>query len=158
MTFSFQNLCWTKFFFFFFLSFRAVPGACGSSQASNSGFELELQLLAYAIATATATVTQDLSLVGHTAAHGNAGSVTRWARPGIKPMSSWILGGFVTAEPRWKLPNIFFAFFFCFLGLHPQHMEVPMLGVKYGLQLPAYATATATSDPSHIWNLHHSSW
>ena len=36
-------------------------------------------------------------------------------------------------------------------------MEVPRLGVKSELQLPAYATATATRDPSHICDLHHSS-
>ena len=33
------------------------------------------------------------------AAHGNAGSLTHRARPGIEPMSSWILVGFVTTEP-----------------------------------------------------------
>ena len=33
---------------------------------------------------------------------------------------------------------------FCFLGLHPQHMEDPRLGVKSRLQLPAYAIAIAT--------------
>ena len=31
---------------------------------------------------------------------------------------------------------------FVFLGLHPWHMEVPRLGVKSELQLPAYTTAT----------------
>ena len=43
-------------------------------------------------------------------------------------------------------------FFFFFLGLYPQHMEVTMLGVESQLQLPAYATAyaTATQDLSHI--------
>ena len=35
-------------------------------------------------------------------------------------------------------------------------MEVPTLGVESELQLPAYATATAIWDLSHIWNLHHS--
>ena len=45
-----------------------------------------------------------------------------------------------------------------FLGLHLQHVEVPRLGVQSELQLLAYATATATRDPSHICNLHHSSW
>lgn len=39
-------------------------------------------------------------------------------------------------------------FFFPFLGLHPQHMEVPTLGVKLELELPAFASATATWDPS----------
>ena len=36
-------------------------------------------------------------------------------------------------------------------------MEIPRLGVQPELQLPAYTTATATSDPSHICDLHHSS-
>ena len=35
-------------------------------------------------------------------------------------------------------------------------MEVPRLGVETELYLPAYTTATATPDPSHICNLHHS--
>ena len=49
-------------------------------------------------------------------------------------------------------------FFFFFLGLHPQRMEVPRLGVESELQLPAYTTGTETSDPSHICDLHHRSW
>ena len=52
------------------------------------------------------------------------------------------------------LENIFFGFFF-FLTLHVQHMEIFRLGVKS--ELPAYATATAMQDLSHICNLHHSS-
>ena len=36
-------------------------------------------------------------------------------------------------------------------------MEVPRLGVKLELQLLVCATATATQDPSHVCNLHHSS-
>ena len=36
-------------------------------------------------------------------------------------------------------------------------MEVPRLGVELELQLLAYATATATLDPSHVCDLHHSS-
>ena len=49
---------------------------------------------------------------------------------------------------------------FCFhsLGSHPQHMEVPKIGFESELQLPAYATAAATWDPSRVCNLHHSSW
>ena len=46
---------------------------------------------------------------------------------------------------------------FVFLGLHPWHMEVPRLGVKLELQLPTYATATATPDLSCVCTLHHSS-
>ena len=53
---------------------------------------------------------------------------------------------------------IFQSFFFCFLGPHSWHMEVPRLGVELELQLPGYATATETWDPSCICSLHHSSW
>ena len=52
----------------------------------------------------------------------------------------------------------FFFFFFLFLGPHPWHLEVPRLGVILELQLPAYTTATATRDLSHVCDLHHSSW
>ena len=42
-----------------------------------------------------------------------------------------------------------FFFFFCFiLGLPLWHMEVPRLGVKLEIKLPAYTTATATWHPS----------
>ena len=39
---------------------------------------------------------------------------------------------------------------FAFLRLHLQCMEVPRLRVETGLQLLAYATATALQNPSHI--------
>ena len=35
-------------------------------------------------------------------------------------------------------------------------MDVPRLGVESEPQLPAYTTATATQDPSHIYILHRS--
>ena len=43
--------------------------------------------------------------VTYTAAHGNTGSLSHWARPGIKPETSWFLVGFVnhcsmTVTPR----------------------------------------------------------
>ena len=47
---------------------------------------------------------------------------------------------------------------YIYLELHPQNMEVPRLGVESELQPPAYATATATLDPSCVCDLHHSSW
>ena len=37
-------------------------------------------------------------------------------------------------------------------------MEVPRLGVESELQLPGYTIATATRDPSCIFDLYHSSW
>ena len=64
------------------------------------GVKWELQPPAYA----TATALRDLSLVCDLhQAHGNAGSLTHWARPGIQPMSSWILVGFVSTAPRREL-------------------------------------------------------
>ena len=37
--------------------------------------------------------------------HSNTGSFTHWARPGIKPVSSWTLVRFIAAEPQWELPQ-----------------------------------------------------
>ena len=50
-----------------------------------------------------------------------------------------------------------FFFFFCFLGPHPQHMEVTRLGVESEMQLQACGTATTTQDLSLIFELYHSS-
>ena len=47
----------------------------------------------------------------------------------------------------------------CFLfRAEPASYEVPTLGVKSELQLPACTTATATQDTSRICDLHHDSW
>ena len=48
--------------------------------------------------------------------------------------------------------------FLSFLGPHLQHPEVPRLGVEWELHLPAYTTATAVQDLSHVCDLHRSSW
>ena len=46
----------------------------------------------------------------------------------------------------------------CFFGgPRPEHVEVPRVGVQLEPQLPAYTTATATQDPSHVFHLHRSS-
>ena len=39
----------------------------------------------------------------YTTAHGNARSLTHWARPGIEPTTSWFLVRFVSAASRWEL-------------------------------------------------------
>ena len=53
-------------------------------------------------------------------------------------------------------------FYFIFLGPHPQHMEVAKFGDRIKalklLQLLACTTATATRDPSCVYDLHHSLW
>ena len=55
---------------------------------------------------------------------------------------------------QFSIPNRILSIF---LGLHLWHMEVPRLGVQSELELLAYTTATATQDPSRVWDLHHSS-
>ena len=44
----------------------------------------------------------------------------------------------------------FVCFLLSFLGPHPQHMEVPRLGVESEPQLPAYTAATATESKPHV--------
>ena len=51
-----------------------------------------------------------------------------------------------------------FVLFFCFQGPHLLHMEIPRVEIKSELQLLAYTTAIAVWDPSHIFDLYHSSW
>ena len=53
-----------------------------------------------------------------------------------------------------------FLFFVCFvfLGPHSWHKEVPSLGIKLELWLPAYTIAIAMPDLSGVCDLHHSSW
>ena len=65
----------------------------------------------------------------------------------------------IKKKKKWSYCFLFVCFFssFCPLGLHPRHMEVPRLGACSKLQPPAYATATATQDLSHVCDLHHSS-
>ena len=58
----------------------------------------------------------------------------------------------------WMPTSFFGFFFFCLLGPHRGHVEVPRLGVELELPLPATATATAAWDLSHVWDVQHSSW
>ena len=44
----------------------------------------------------------------YTAGHGNAGSLTHWARPGIVPASSWMLVKFVNHWATTGTPPLYF--------------------------------------------------
>ena len=46
--------------------------------------------------------------VTYTTAHGNAGSLTHWIRPGMEPATSWFLVRSVFAAPQWELPMYYF--------------------------------------------------
>ena len=59
-------------------------------------------------------------------------------------------------SPRCQCFSFFLSFFFL-LGPHLWHIEGPRPGVQSELRLPAYTTATATPDPSRIFDLHHRS-
>ena len=48
-----------------------------------------------------------------------------------------------------------FVLFFVFVGMHLWHMEVPRLGVKLELQLPAYTTATQIQATSVTYTTAH---
>ena len=95
------------FFLSFFFFFRAAGTAYGSSQARD-------WLGATAAGLHHSNARSELRLAVYTTAHGNAGSLTHWVRPGIEPASSWILVRFVSTEPWWELPlPLFFMFQFC---------------------------------------------
>ena len=83
-------------FFFIILLFRATPAAHGGSQARGRIRATAASLhhshsQQHRIRAASAT---------HTTAHGNAGSLTHGARPGIEPTTSWVLVGRVSTAPR----------------------------------------------------------
>ena len=69
--------------------FRATPMAHGGSQARGQ---------IRAVAASLHHWVQALS-VTYITAHSNSGSLTHCARPGIKPVSSWILVRFLSTEP-----------------------------------------------------------
>ena len=55
--------------------------------------------------------------------------------------------------------QVFFVclFVFVFLGLHLWHMDIPWLGVRLELHLPAYTTTTPIPNLSWVCDLYHSS-
>ena len=78
----------SQVFFFSPLRFRATPEAYGRSRARDQPAP---QPQPHGVRAASAT---------HTTAHGNAGPLTHWVRPGIEFVSSCILVGFVSTKPR----------------------------------------------------------
>ena len=77
--------------------FRATPMAYGSSQGSNwncicpsTPYHSNTGSKSHLRPTPQLTATPD--------------SLTHWARPGVKPTSSWIPAGFVSAAPQQEFP------------------------------------------------------
>ena len=91
------------FFFFVFLSFCHFLGhSCGiwrlPGQGSNQSCSHRPmpELQQHRIWAVSAT---------YTTAHGNAGSLTHWARPGIKPATSWFLVRFINHQATMGTPD-----------------------------------------------------
>ena len=94
---------WFRFVVFVVCLFRGAPAAYRSSQARGR------------IGATSATYTK---------AQSNVGSLSHWARPGIEPMSSWILVEVVTTEPWQELQFSFvYSFFFRFFPRLLQDIE-----------------------------------
>ena len=120
------------------LLFRAACVAYGSSQGR---VELELQMPAYNTDTARQNPRHVCNL-----AHGNTGSLTHRARPGIEPVSSWILVRFVTTEPQWKL-------FFFFIFIFKNFFIFPLYSKGVRLSLHVYITITFSPHPLFCCNM-----
>ena len=85
---------------FYFWLFRAAPTAYGGSRARGSNRSYSCQ----PIPQPQQRQIWAASVI-YTTAYGNAGSLTHWTRPGIKPTTSCFLVGCVSTAPRWELQN-----------------------------------------------------
>ena len=93
---------WVVFFCCCFLLFRAAPAAYGGSHARGWIWAAAASLYhsqQHQIQAASVT---------YTTAHGYIRSLTHWARPGIKPATSWILVRFVTHWATMGTPGLSF--------------------------------------------------
>ena len=64
---------------------------------------------------------------------------------------AWPVGQFQPNSCGFFLYSILICIYFCCLGLHPQHLEVPRLGVQSELQHPAYTTVHSNARPLTHW-------
>ena len=102
------------FFFFFFLVFLGLPQR--HMEVPRLGVKSEHQSYScWPIPQPQQCGIQAKSAT-YTIAHSNAGSLTNWARPGIKPATSWILVRFVTHWATMGTP--FLAFLIIFFLFH----------------------------------------
>ena len=84
--------------FFFFFLFRAMPTAYGGSQARGRISCPTLQPQQHQIRAMSVT---------YTTAHGSTSSLTHWVRPGIEPVSSWMLVRFINCWAAMGTPRQF---------------------------------------------------
>ena len=126
------------YYYYYYLIFVFLGPHPQHKAVPRLGVNFELQLPAY-----TATAIPDPSHIStYTIAHSNTGSLTHWGRPGIEPVSSWILVGFITIEPQQEFPGFLLnmAHFpnFCysnFLWLWDCQPEAPPTGLVFSVKL-----------------------
>ena len=92
--------------FFFFFLFRAASAGYGCSQDRG-----RIRAAAAGLHHSHSNLASKLHLRPTPLLMANTGSLTHRVRPGIKPASSWILVGFVSAVLQWEVPLGFFFFF-----------------------------------------------
>ena len=98
------------FFFFFFLSFclfRATPAAYGGSLAGGL-----IGATAAGLHHSHSNTRSKLHLRPTPQLKATLHPQTHWARPGIKPETSWLLVRFISTAPRWELVSYHFFFSF----------------------------------------------
>ena len=96
-------LYFTTYRFFFFCLFRATPVAYGGFRARGL---IRATAAGLYHSYSNARSKPHLRTAPHTA-HGNAGSLTHWARPGIEPATSWFLVRFVSAVPHQEMQQTY---------------------------------------------------
>ena len=92
-------------FVFVFCLFRAALAAYGGSQARGVTGAVATRLHQ-----SHSNTRSKMCLPTYTTAHGNAGFLTHWARPGMESATSWFLVRFVSAALRQEL-------WWCFLSI-----------------------------------------
>ena len=145
------------FLSFSFLFFTAASAAYRSLEVPRLGAESELQLPTCTTATAAPDLSPSCSLYC-SLRQGWILNPLSETKDLTQIFTDILSSSWATTVTQCVHVLFFFFFFFVFLGLHPLHMKAPRLGVELELQPPAYTTATATWEPSHVFNLHYSSW
>ena len=94
------NLLYKILILLSFFFFKVVPTTCGGSQARGL-----ISATAAGLHYSYSNTRSEPRLWHIHHISRQCRILTHWARPGIKPVSSWIQVGFISTEPRWELPD-----------------------------------------------------
>ena len=107
----YYQLLWISILDFFFLSFQS--GSCGIWRFLKAESDWSCSCCPML----QPCKTLDMSST-YTTANGNVGSLTHWARAGIKPVVSWLPVRFISAEPWWQVLDHFLNVSFYFIWVN----------------------------------------